>query len=216
MKLLDKLLFRFQKSGKLSTIINLVSAFPNGKITNHKCWHGKSLTGNFLQWLYTNYAEGTSVDFALSSFNGGTANQYTKGILGSNSGTYNAYSKLHGEVGDTLKGIVFGTGITPVTALDYKLITLIAHGTAAGQLSYQQQGASQAPINVDLTTTFILQRIAVNNSGDSITINEIGIYSSQPAWGNNPICLFREIVSGGLAVLATQTLTAQITFQVTT
>ena len=212
MKLLDELLFRFQKSGKLFTIVDLVSVFPDGKITKHKRWHGKSLLGNFLQLLYTQYSKGNVTNYALGSFNGSTNNNTTKATSGYQANSLSSCMYIDPAVGNANFGIQFGTGTTPVTALDYKVETLIPNGIDAGQFSYQQQGAIQAPQNDGLVTTFILQRIAVNNSGGTITVNEVTLVGDCGAY----FCIFRELVSGGQIVLDTQSITCQITFQVTT
>ena len=72
-------------------------------------------------------------------------------------------------------GIVVGTGTAAEDNADYALQTQIAHGSGAGQLEYGGQQETDPAIvgpNVDL----LLTRNFVNASGDSITVEEIGLY----------------------------------------
>jgi len=74
-------------------------------------------------------------------------------------------------------GVVVGTGTTAVTVTDYALETQIAHGTGAGQLAY---GASTVNglITDGSTIYFNVSRVFTNNSGSSITVNEVGLYAN--------------------------------------
>ena len=200
-------------------ITELTVRDADGKIVRRYKKHGRSLTGNFLQHLYAHYANEDNTDFAQSSFNGATDNKFVKGDDGAQlqvMGITYFRNVARVGVGSVMAGTLFGTGTTAPTALDYKIETLIPHGTGAGQFSYQQQGASQAPKAAGNTTTFILQRIAVNNSGGSITVSEIALYTNNGAGTQRSVCAYRDLVSPAQEVLATQTLTAQITFQVIT
>jgi len=76
----------------------------------------------------------------------------------------------------TANGIVVGTGSTAWTFEDYKLETLIAHGNGAGQLSYVvTETITDAFVGDVVTTTG--QRYFNNNSGGTIGINEVGLYT---------------------------------------
>lgn len=72
-------------------------------------------------------------------------------------------------------GIVVGRGSTAVAIDDYKLETICDEGTSTDELNYQG-------VTVSATTTsapdcsFTVTRSAINNSGATITITEIGIY----------------------------------------
>ena len=92
--------------------------------------------------------------------------------------------------GTIVNGLVVGTGTNAVTIDDYKLQTLIAHGSTTGKLQY---GASTVSLPSFTTTvgSIILTRVFSNNSSGSITINEIGIYNIM---GNNYyFCIARDI-----------------------
>jgi hypothetical protein len=81
---------------------------------------------------------------------------------------------IPGTVGTTTDGPVVGTGITTVTINDYKIETLITHGTGSGQLQYSVVTYG-APTTTATGSTFIMTRVFTNNSGGNVTINEIGI-----------------------------------------
>lgn len=80
-----------------------------------------------------------------------------------------------GVAGDDNMGIVVGTGTTPVDIEDYAMVSQVAHGSGAGQLSYIAQ-VNTSP-TVDATSSyFTLTRQFLNVSGGDITIGEIGLY----------------------------------------
>ena len=110
-------------------------------------------------------------------------------------------------------GLVVGTGTTAVALTDTKLVTQIAHGTGAGQLSH---GLVEylVPSTSGTTRKFILTRSFVNVSGSTITIQECGSYSCATATPYY-FCTVRDLVSGGQAVLNGQTLALQYTISVT-
>lgn len=80
-----------------------------------------------------------------------------------------------GSAGITAYGLVFGTGSAVVALTDYALQALIAHGTGSGQLSYGSTTAN-APTTSGTTRRFTVVRSVTNNSGGTITVNEVGIY----------------------------------------
>lgn len=78
--------------------------------------------------------------------------------------------------GDVDRGIIVGTGSTAVTITDYALGTPIAHGSGAGELAYLAATVT-TPGTVGSTHSFTISRGFTNNSGNSITVNEVGLYS---------------------------------------
>jgi len=72
-------------------------------------------------------------------------------------------------------GIVVGTGSTAVTIDDYKLATQIMNGTGSGQMRHLASTPG-SPSVVGSDCSFLTSRTFLNNSGDSITIRESGIY----------------------------------------
>jgi len=74
----------------------------------------------------------------------------------------------------TTHGIRVGTGTTAVAIGDFALVTSIAEGIGAGQLSH---GATSVgtPSTIGSSRQFTIARTFTNNSGASITVNEVGL-----------------------------------------
>lgn len=85
------------------------------------------------------------------------------------------WGDMSGPVGDTDRGIVFGSGSTAAAMGDNALVSLIAEGTAGGQMEYQAQVTSAAAIGAT-ESTLALTRQAINNSGGDVTLREIGTH----------------------------------------
>ena len=100
-------------------------------------------------------------------------------------------------------GIVLGTGTTSVTPTDFALATIIADGTSSSQLEYLSSSGSGLTISAP-SGSFTLERLFRNSSGGTITVNEVGVYStamdSTTSPENNGICIIRDIVSPGFAI----------------
>ena len=168
----------------------IVTTYIDNKIS--KRFYGKSLVGNFLQLVYTNFAANDSTNFAASGAPFSSLSS-TRDINNTLRSTYSNISfNTNGATGDASKGLVVGTGNTAAAAVDYKAETICAHGTGAGQLSYQTQTSTQGCEIDTLTTSFILQRLFVNGSGAQIDVNEICLYSKG---GSYSFCLYRDVLS---------------------
>lgn len=100
-------------------------------------------------------------------------------------------------------GIVIGTSSTAVAVGDDNLVTPIAHGASAGQMTHYgcyglnyTTGASSA--------SFDVERIFRNDSGGSITVAEIGIYAATTMdstyAASQSFCLLRDVISPTVAV----------------
>jgi hypothetical protein len=76
--------------------------------------------------------------------------------------------------GDTTFGIVVGTGTSPVSMMDFRLASLIAHGVGAGRLVYGSVGLTIIEI-IGNMIRFQITRLLTNNSGADITVNEVGL-----------------------------------------
>jgi len=118
--------------------------------------------------------------------------------------------------GDATQGITVGTGTGAVAPSDNKLGTQIAHGTGAGQLSYGGMGFGSVSTTAT-QTKLTMSRAFTNNSGSTITIQEIGLYACFMDNSNNLriFCLIRDLVAGGQAVLNGSTVTATLTLALT-
>ena len=93
--------------------------------------------------------------------------------------------------GDT-RGIVIGTDATAVDMTDHALVAQIAHGSGAAQIVYQVQEWDTVVTVSDPDCTFEMWRNFNNNSGDTITIRETGIYCKATA-ANLYFCLIRDV-----------------------
>lgn len=171
-----------------------------------------SLTGNFLQILYTHFSDGNTVNYLLSSFNGGTNSSTKK----TDSIPVSSKSQLfcNSNANDSTFGLLYGMDSTPVNPLDYKLITPITNGTGLNNLLHNQMQSSQAPQAVGNTTTFKIFRLFTNNSGLAITVNECGLYINITA--GQSICIYRDIIAGGLIIPNGGVSQLELTFNVTT
>ena len=106
------------------------------------------------------------------------------------------FLRIDAAVGDANKGLVVGTGTGATTISSYSLGTKIVHGTGAGQLNYQAV-VYEAP-EVGATETKVkIKRVFDNASSDgSRTINEIGLYTAEPALGPQQIfMIIRDVLS---------------------
>ena len=75
---------------------------------------------------------------------------------------------------DDAVGIVVGSGVIAVTIVDFNLRTKITEGTGAGQLNYQASTPGDPAISGS-SCSFETSRAAINNSGATVTVKEIGI-----------------------------------------
>jgi hypothetical protein len=209
--LLDKL-------GAIHTIVEITKKDSLGNILQRKKFIGKSLTANFLQNLYVGFNNNqVNANFPSSGapFNSSINVLNLAGSLTYNANPTNPASfGIIAGVGDLTQGIIVGTGTTSPTPQDHVIQTPITHGSGAGQLQYQQQTSLSGVQIVGNNSTLILNRIMVNNSGGTINVSEIGIYANTILYASS-FMIYRDLVSG-VSVLNTQTLTCQITFQITT
>lgn len=107
-------------------------------------------------------------------------------------------------------GIIVGTGTGAVALDNFELDTQIAHGSGGGQLEYGECTLDSKGWNASPKYFWsIWTRDFVNNSGDAIVVNEVGIVNVQLA-----ILLFlRDLVSGGQSVANGATLTVELEFR---
>lgn len=82
--------------------------------------------------------------------------------------------RMNAAAGDETLGVQLGTGVTAVDRDDNALVALIAEGAGAGQLNYLIQAFS---LRVEIAGgfRFSLERQVNNNSGGTITVQEIGL-----------------------------------------
>jgi len=116
---------------------------------------------------------------------------------------------------DDVYGTIVGTGSTAPTTTDYVMETPIAHGVGAGELDYNVQSfvaAAEVGANSDLQ----LVRTFTNSSGNSITVEEVGLYArSENDAGVTKYFLILRDVTGGVVVANGETLTVTFTLRTT-
>jgi hypothetical protein len=96
-------------------------------------------------------------------------------------------------IGDLTRGIIVGTGSTVVGNDDYKIETLIAHGSGAGQLFYD--AVAFLPLSVSGNTITIgIARMMSNNGASPVPVNEIALYAS----GAISIMILRDLVGSSV------------------
>ena len=197
---------------KLGLYNRIVIHDKNGKLVKRTHWKiSKSFVLQFLQhidFMSTHSYGNQGVSVPIKDVNAASINLWI------NQGAILYFAVFAGD-NDSGYGILVGTGTTAVTNIDYKMETKIAHGVGAGQLDYGAHSRTAAQVvgaNVDL----IISRTFYNGSGNSITVNEIGIQCQTvgPAGGAYSFLLARDIITP-VAVANAQTLTVQYTFRTT-
>ena len=214
-----------------------------GRLLERREQQSKSFVKNFISLLYCAHAQIlaaapysitdiTGVVRTVDSQAAESPPHYTKAnlMVGSapgSSGVFCISGKEGSATGDfrphqtTIEGSKIGTqvgtGVVAVTPTDTALATRILHGRAAGQLEYggcELVGITFANPNGQFT----IRRYFTNNSGGSITVNEVGIhavgtdYDNKYAWA---FLIARDIVAGGVAVANTEILRVTYVPQIT-
>jgi len=85
-------------------------------------------------------------------------------------GTFTA----NAAAGNSAYGIRVGTSTTTVLITNYNLWSMIAHGSGSGQLDYGACGVGVLS-TVGTSRRFTVTRTFTNNSGASITVQEVGL-----------------------------------------
>ena len=112
-------------------------------------------------------------------------------------------------------GIHVGTGTSAVGMTDAALATEIDNGTGAGELEYLSCHADNYTISAP-NATFTLERYFRNSSGDSIDINEVGVYSTTSGQTTSiySLQIIRDLVAPAETVADGEYLKVTYTFQV--
>lgn len=116
------------------------------------------------------------------------------------------------------KGIVVGTSTTAVAVADDNLVAPIANGSSAGQLvHYGCYGLNCA--TAASSASFDIERIFRNDSGGTITVNEIGMYAGALTTADNQttdraFCILRDVLGATISVLNGEYLKVKYTITV--
>lgn len=116
-----------------------------------------------------------------------------------------------GALDTSTTGIRVGSGTTAVTPSDYQLATAIVTGSSTGQLRHLAQTYNNF-VTDSTGNQFQLIRPFVNNSGASVSVNEIGIYCKGNA-GSDTDCIVRDVLGSTVTINAGQTLTVTYTIR---
>lgn len=192
-------------------IVTIVETFIDGK--RSRKFYGKSLTGNFLQWIYA-MANANDANFLVSDAN--FFNSRTAGIradTGAASSSLATNISIEAAAGVSNQGIRLGSAVVVPAPASYNIGTLIANGVGAGQLVYNAMGSIQGCTVVGSQTSFILQRTFNNNSGGNVTVQAIAIQSNDVVGG---LQYYLDAVAPADVIGNGQVYTVQITFQITT
>lgn len=211
------------KPGELGLILELTVKDKNGKVTDHRVMRGESFVRQFLELLFVQMQ---------GLYYGGAGQPYPETVLYviNISGDrrpvvachtyYDGIFDCTGGVGETNIGIVVGRGATAPTIDDYALETLCEHGTGTNQFLY---GAATfgLPTSDPTTSHFTITRDFSNNSGATITVNEVGVYVKAVSISYTGyseyhyFMIIRDVISGGIDVPDGQTLTVNYREQAT-
>jgi hypothetical protein len=165
------------------------------------------------------YFEATTMHRA-STVEGSATVKDTGGVDRTFGGTINIvlinHWSLMGAENLSTYGIVVGKGTNAESVTDYALQTQCTHGVGADQ--FQHARGTYVPSIVSGSDVFFSTlRTFQNASGNTITVTEIGIYmdSSDTGSTHRYVCLARDLLAAGVAVLNGEILTVQYTFKTT-
>jgi len=185
----------------LSTYITTVIASKSGVIKERDVMKSHSFVKAFMFCLMVQALQGFSV--ATCKNTAGVEQTADARIFN---------FKVTAIVGSPTVGITLGTGTTPVDILDFNIETIIPEGVAAGQLNYQAAFVSE-PITDATTSSFNISRVAQNNSGGSITIEEMALIGRLDGISSENRCFDRTLKQDvlGDTLSITKTYTPTIT-----
>ena len=183
-------------------------------------WVRNAYNHLFSQLASVNAADSTFAAGKLSIRDTGGTVRYSTTPL--TIGTYNVSLNLTtygylGSAGDATQGIVIGTGIGAESFEGYALGTLVASGSAATQMDYSAQKAHA--ITYTAGTKVLkndLIRYFNNNSGGSIVIGEVGMYTHSFVGGTARDWMqCRDLLGATITVADTGQLRVTYTIQIT-
>ena len=201
--------FTAQSGVKVNLTYTLKDYDNQGKLVYSVTRAAHSYLYNFAYVLYAHFLSlSTSSGLTITD----TGNNSRSNLI-NNTGDFG----MGGASGSTTIGIVVGTGTAAVTASDIKLGTLIANGSSAGQLQYSNETFT-TPVVAGSTSSFTTSRTVANGSGNTITINEIGIYAYATYYAATyytvAVCMVHDVLGAGQPVANGHSLTITYTISV--
>jgi len=205
----------------------------DGKIIKQHKQRSHSFVSNFLALLATGFA--TYYQYNPGNVYGYWSKSTTENYILYNPNSYviNAIFDLNAGANDSAYGIVVGSGTATPTPNDYALGNQIVNGTGNGQLVYNahtinpapQSGSSAAlqtqsttpsvgllPVSGN-TTSWQISRTFQNQSGASITVSEVGIYTNVV---NYMVLIIHDLLSSPITIPNNAVLTIVYTISVST
>lgn len=211
---MKKILEENTVEGVLEAFVELEVKDKDGKLLEARRFRSESFVANILRFLrqlwigspvysenpgthYQQYSAAEVVDIT-----GAAIYIYQGEFTGSS-----AY-EIKAASADVTKGIGVGTGTGAVSAAQYALGGVIGEGAGSGQLSHGACSLDTLVINGNVATLKII-RTFTNNSGDAITVYELGLFSSIRAYNNvnKTVMFIRDLIAGGVSVPNGSTLT---------
>lgn len=195
--------------GELGATLELIVRKKNGEVRERQIMLSESFVQQFLIAIYIHAGRFQQGRFADPIK--GKDTDDNDALFGS---SVNANFSCNAPVNNDTYGVMVGTGITAPTVTDTKMETKIAHGIGAGQMQYSAVTFG-APTSDGSTAHFTITRDFANNSGGSITVREIGLYSYlySAVGGSEILLMIRDAVN--IAVPDGETLTVNYRIQAT-
>jgi hypothetical protein len=187
----------------------------DGRILHRRRFRSHSYLKQFIAMLrgimYQNFSTANAGNTSVVDTSG-TARSYPNTVQY----IHKAGIPLNCDAASSEYGLVVGSGTNSNTVGTYTLQTLISHGSGAGQLSYGSHTFEDL-ITDGSTVYFRIIRTFTNNSGASITVNEIGLYAKAYDSGGTAriFCIARDVLSTGVTVGNGQTLTVRYKLSLT-
>jgi hypothetical protein len=161
----------------------------DGKLLKKLVQEGRS----WVKWfLYVWCIQMTQTSLTVTRTDGSSGSQ------GISSGCFN----ITGPYGNNSYGIIVGISNTPWSIEQYQLGSRIPHGNSSGQLLY---GATTVDDVTQITNGYRIfaSRVFTNNSGASVIVKEVGLYTS------DNIMLARDVLTTPVEVQNLQSLTVR-------
>jgi len=161
----------------------------DGKLISKRVEKGHT----WVKWiLYLMYIQLAQTSLTVTKTSGSSTSQSTNAAI----------IKVASSYGDGTYGVVVGTSDLAYGIEQYSLDSQIAHGNASGQLLYGNTSVDDvAPMTNGFR--FFVSRVFTNSSGASITVKEVGLYTSVL------VMLCRDVLSVPVEVQNLQSLTVR-------
>jgi len=184
----------------------------DGKIIKVHKQKSHSFVANFLNGLAQLFVQPSQT----------TGNKVYSSVLtnGSSDYAWGNYA-INAPAGNSIFGIVIGTGTAKPTPSDFELGNQIANGTGSGQMEYNAMSFNPSSGTVTIsgnTSYFQITRTFQNQSGASITVTETGIIglASNVSGTIEYVLIIHDLLSSPITVPNLSILSITYTISITT